>query len=941
MNVRIHDLGPVQVEVDDRTTQLGPRPQAVLAVLLMHANERVSVETLMDALWGGTGHVGSQSTLESHVWRVRQVLEPDRRQRTAPTMLVTEPGGYRLVLATDAADSLMFTHLAEQARVLLDSDPQRALRRCDEALALWRGEPFGACSDALWAAAAVAGLVETRDQVRIRRIQALLTCGELERAVVDSGALAHDLPLNEEVWGHRMVALYRAGRADEALQAFRTARDVMIDELGLEPGAQLRDLQKRILDQDEELRSQAPAASPAVRPAVNLPRRLPALIGRSTELASLVRHVAGRQLVTVVGAAGCGKTRLAIEVAREAAGSFPDGVWLVDLAAVDRSGAVPDLVAATIGLSPAPAGSVEAQLRDYMRDRRMLLLLDNCEHVAPAVYDLLMEVLGDDAAAHVLATSREPTTLPGEITWPLNPLTTPAECGPESSGALELFLARVRDADPTIDLGGPEAELAAGICDALDGLPLALELAAARVRTASLTEIASQVRSDPGDLRRVGGRSDHRRTVRQTIEWSHRLLEPDERIVHRRLSVLPGAFTRDCAARVAGFAPLSPADVPELLDSLVNRSLVATARAGEPGEESVFRQLSTVRAHAASALREAGELPDAVAARHAWLRSMLGRRPRVGHADEGGWYRALDADLATLRATLQTTLVDGSDPFACFILSRISNFWYHRGRMIEALTWLQLAVPAPTGTDPVDAAMTELSLAGVHSMRGRTDLARPLFDQALPRLEEVPEDRRADVIEHLASLALIGALHHDFALVALLGRRLESLAAGEPEFQLMADAVMCFADVTATTPQDSLEQASRLYERALADGVLLAGWICCILISSLSIEVGRPGDGLVWTQRMIDVQARLGARPEAMPVEGRALLTAATGSLSEGVALFAASQLQSRRSGIGWPAMPATRGVLDRVRTTLGPEEFEEAWRAGLTMTARQALGLG
>ncbi|WP_029135523.1 AfsR/SARP family transcriptional regulator [Nakamurella lactea] len=941
--MRIRDLGPITVEVDGETTLLGRRPEAALAALLVNTNQRVAVDTLLDAVWGDSGRAGSQSTLESHIWRIRQVLEPDRPRGAPSTVLVNDANGYRLVLASDEAESASFVHLADQARMLLDTDPQRAVRRCDEALALWRGPPYGASADASWAAAAVARLVETRNQLRIRRVDGLLAGGDLNLAVIDSGVLVRELPLREEVWAQRMLALYRSGRPDEALRAFRDARELLLDELGLEPGTELQQLQQRMLSRDAALDRPPATVAPATQAVANLPRRLSALIGRSTELASLVKLVERHPLITVVGAAGCGKTRLAIEVARDTAEQFPDGVWLVDLTAIEQPDIVVDLVASTIGLSPAATGPVASQLREYTRDRRMLLVFDNCEHVAPIIYDLLGDLLGDDSAVHVLATSREPISVPGEITWPLQPLTVPAESEPGSSSALELFLTRVHEADPTAELDEAQLQLAADVCDAVDGLPLALELAAARVRTASLIEIAGQVRADPGGLARVGGRggrADHRRTIRDVIDGSHRLLGSEEQILHRRLSVLRGPFTRGCAAAVAGFAPLSPADIPTLLDSLAHKSLVSATRATDPDEESTFRQLATVRSHAETELLAAGEVSDAVASRHRWLRAMLDRRPQVGRADDHGWYRSLDHDFGTVRASLQSVLVDRPDPSAGFTLSRISNFWYYRGRMVEALHWLELAVPPPPDTDPLDAAMTELSLAGLHGMRGRFDLARPLFDHALAELGTIPTARRADVIEHLASLALVGALHQDFGLVAVLGERIKAIAAGgSTDFELMAEAVACFATIATTPPERSAERAGDIYQRALAGGVLLAGWICCIVRTSLAVPLRDPADGLVWTDRMTDVQVRLGARLEAMPIEGRAALMVASGDHREGVALFAASQAQSRRAGIGWPTRPTTEDQLDSARQLLGPTDYELAWREGLTMTPTHALG--
>ena len=232
----------------------GSRPTTLLALLAVHANRRVPVETMIEALWGEQVTDGRGSTLESHVWRLRRVLEPARRRGMAPTVLVNDAGGYRLLIDPADIDSAVFERLADEGREALATDrPDRAMQRFDAALELWRGSPFTPCGDQPWAEAYVARLEELHTQVRERRVDALLAIGRTEQALVDLQQLIHDAPFREHLHGQRMLALARRGRTEEALDAYRVARDTLISELGIEPGAELRELQQRILDGDPTL----------------------------------------------------------------------------------------------------------------------------------------------------------------------------------------------------------------------------------------------------------------------------------------------------------------------------------------------------------------------------------------------------------------------------------------------------------------------------------------------------------------------------------------------------------------------------------------------------------------------------------------------------------------------------------------------------------------
>ena len=344
-------------------------------------------------------------------------------------------------------------------------------------------------------------------------------------------------------------------------------------------------MQRQILEHDV-----APVAAPArdetAHHEIHLPATMTDLVGRASELAAVAELLGEHRLVTLTGTAGTGKTRLAVEVARQAAPAYPDGVWFVDLAPVEGGEPVAEVVGATIG-GTAAAGSAEEALRTAVRGRRMLLVVDNCEHLLADAAEAVTTVLGAGTAVTVLATSREPLDLDGEVLYPVAPL--------DAAGG-DLFVARLRTAVPGLAVTGEVRQRAAEICSDLDGLPLAIELAAARARVYGLDEIRDQVRADPVRLARIGRpKTERRQSLQSALDWGHRLLTPTEQLVHRRLAALPGPFGLRAAAATVGLPVEETAD---LLAMLVNRSLLTAAPAPRPGGPTLFRQLVVVRAHA-------------------------------------------------------------------------------------------------------------------------------------------------------------------------------------------------------------------------------------------------------------------------------------------------------------------------------------------------------
>jgi predicted ATPase/DNA-binding SARP family transcriptional activator len=994
--VRFRDLGPVVVEVDGVAQPVGgTKPTAILAVLLVHANRRVPVDTLIDALWPDDAGVDRVSTLESHIWRLRRVLEPGRRSGTPPTVLLNDNGGYRLAAEAERIDSRRFEQLAAEVRELASAGSHElVLTGSDEALGLWRGRPYEVLADNDAVVPVVARLDELAAEVQERRIDALLELGETQRALADVVGLIEAAPFRERLWEQRMLGLYRAGRGEEALEAYRRARTALLDHAGMDPGPQLQQLHDRILNQDpaldaprRERRAEEPAqaaaapaaplaAGPAERSRHGVPRRMiTPLVGRGVDLARLSALVTEQRLVTVAGAAGCGKTRLTLEVAAAVAERFADGVWFADLASVEQPELVVDVVISAIGFGAPPAGTPLEALAAYMRDRRMLVVLDNCEHLLGAVADLAEAVLDAGTECCLLATTREPLGVDGEIIWPLGPLPVTAgdddfpasddDLGgalddgssegdaPDPSPAMELFLARVSAVDPTIELKADDLRTAERICRAVDGVPLALELAAARIRSASIAEIAEHVTADPSGLRRLGrGQDDHRQSVRSAIEWSYRLLSNPEQAVHRRLSVLPGAFTRSAAVAVAGVEPVVPGEVPDVIAQLVHRSLLNPVRPRRAGGPTLYSQLATVRGHAAHALDADGESAASAQRRDEWVVELMSTRPRCSRPHEG-WYETVDDAYATVRAALQQTLVDEPSPVGGRILSGLFMFWYFRGRTVEAQRWLNRAASLPQ-TRPIDLAATLLAL-GAHSLlRGRPDEATGHVERGLGLLLRLAAELGdgasradgidaaiADMAESLGSIALAAETQQQHGIISRIAAAVEQLNARiARDLDLLVEGLSCLTALGTGAPRGALAaRAEAVHARGRAEGDALVCWIAATVLSAVAED---PIDGIRWTDEQGAMQVRMGGRDSGIFAERRAGFMLRAGQTEQAVELCSAARLYLRHAGLPWPLMPDTSDLLARARAELRDERFEQAWQRGeLRPPARIMDGLG
>ncbi|MEI5035830.1 BTAD domain-containing putative transcriptional regulator [Streptomyces sp. S1A(2023)] len=609
-----------------------------------------------------------------------------------------------------------------------------------EALALWRGPAYADVAESLFARGEITRLEELRLNVVEDHAEARLARGEHTALAAELGTLVGRHPLRERLRMTHMRALYRAGRQGDALRSFQDLRRQLAEELGASPGPEASALHEAILRQETRL------ATPAVGSLscrTNLPAPLTPLIGRqeaADQVLARLDPAADTRLVTLTGLGGVGKTRLAVAAARDASGRFADGVWLVELAGLGATSAPDDIaerVITTLGLCDTAA--TEPDLDDLVgwlcravADRRLLILLDNCEHLVEPVAVLAGAVLSAVPSAHLLLTSQEPLDIPGEVVHPVPPLTLPERTDPPAiarAGAVELFVRRAAAAAPGFVLDADNAEAVATICRRLDGIPLALELVASRLRTLSPHELAARLddRFARPDVR-VRGLPDRQRTLRGMLDWSWQLLTEDERTVLRRLVVHADGCVMASAQAVCADAGLDAGRIPDLLSRLVDRSLVVR-------EGDRFRLLESVAAYCAERLAEAGE-ETAVRARFVrhCAESAERESERLRGPDQRRCLERLDAETVNLRRALDLAVAQDAAGYAVRLVNAQAWYWFLRGRLTEARRSLRTALAAGGEAAPAGRVAARAWLAGMElrSSEGGTAAAPARGTAAAP-----------------------------------------------------------------------------------------------------------------------------------------------------------------------------------------------------------------
>ncbi|MFX0575336.1 BTAD domain-containing putative transcriptional regulator [Nocardia nepalensis] len=811
--MRVLMLGPFEVR-DDEDLPIriaGVKVRALLARLAMEPGRVVAADVLADAIWDGRPPDNGANALQALVSRVRRAVGTARVEGRAP--------GYRLVVDPVDVDVVRFERLAAAGR---ESGDLAALREAEN---LWRGQALSELSELRFAADAAVRLDELRLDAGVHRLGLEVAAGN---DVLDElRVLAEEHPLTERIQGLLIRALYAAGRQADALAAYERTRDRLGDELGIDPSHELTELHLSILRQEPT----------TARRRTNLRSRVTSFVGREDDVAELTERLETARLITIVGPGGAGKTRLAVEVAERVDGA----AWLVELSAVTDPEQVASAVRTTIGvrevglLEPS-AGEPVDRLTEYLARQRVLLILDNCEHLVDAVAELADRLLGACPQLRVLATSRESLAIDGEHIHQIRPLPWPDDAAEaESFPAIRLFVERARAVRPDFALDAGTALAVVEICRRLDGLPLAIELAAARLRALSVGQIAAKL-DDRFTLLGRGSRTAQarHRTLRAVIEWSWAPLSEPERELAMWLAVFPAGATLDAI------------DDLDLLTRLVDKSLVE--RGGER-----YRMLETIRSYALERLAESG-YEAAVRGRH------VGYILRLAESAEAGLRTAhqldalarLDAERDNISAALRFAVDTGDAELGIRLIAAMFWYWTLRGIHSERLRWtravLEIRDEVPDELRALRAVLDGLSryeagaiedgrqavAAGLEISRSSTGPARTVLLVAPAFLEgsmpSVPEWPELTSWERGMTLLLGGTSAEQLATAST-----EFEAAGDrfglsTTLQSIADDQMLHGDLPQAIT--SLTRAAEAFEELGSTGDAAA--VCAELATALA-----------------------------------------------------------------------------------------------------------
>ncbi|MEV6912968.1 BTAD domain-containing putative transcriptional regulator [Amycolatopsis sp. NPDC051071] len=674
--MRVTLLGPVGAEAGDGTPVDigGARLRMLLARLALDPGRPVPAAALIDGLWGAEPPADASNALQSLVSRLRKVL------RAGDVSLDSGPGGYRLDVEREDVDVFRFERLAAEGRAELaagrDSGAAAILA---DALGLWRGEALSDVLEAPFAQAPATRLEDLRLDVAEDRFEAEIRLGGYDRVLADLKEAAARNPLRERLAGLWIRALCGADRQSDALAVYEEVRAALADQLGADPSAELKDLHLAALRGE---------LGPPPAAADHLPVRLTSFVGRDDELKLVAELLAGARLVTLVGPGGAGKTRLATEVATRHPAHARGRVWFVPLAGVRDPDDLPGAVFAALelwdlGLSHAGDPmrrqmDALARVVETLGAGESVLVLDNCEHVVDAAAELANTLLRRVPTLRLLATSREALAIDGETLCPLGPLAvpegTPTVPQAAEAGAIRLFVDRALAVRPDFALDESTVDDVAQICRRLDGMPLALELAAARLRSMTVAQISQRL-DDRFRLLTSGSRTalPRQRTLRAVVEWSWDLLDDAERVLARRLSVFGAGAEVEAVEGVCAGDGLAAEDILYVLGSLVEKSIV-DAMAGDQGEPR-YRMLETIRAYAAERLDEADEREWLTKSYHRYYADLVERmEPSLRRADQLAVISRYNSEQGNIVTALRQAIDADDVEMAVRLFS--GTFWY-------------------------------------------------------------------------------------------------------------------------------------------------------------------------------------------------------------------------------------------------------------------------
>jgi len=871
--LEIRLLGPFEVLARGSPADVGgSKRQALLAMLALRQGRMVDVDGLVDGLWGEELPAAPRNALHHHVARLRAAL--------GEGAIVGSADGYALRDAR--VDAVRFEELLAETRAALrEADVSAAAEAVASALALWRGPALQGLPATAWFTA------EAR-RLETRHVDALEEDFEVRLALGEHRELAPEIrstleanPFRERLWGQLMLALYRSGRQADALETFQEARRVLADELGLEPGPELRRLQEAILAHDPAI-----AAVPvARRRRGNLPAPATSFVGREEELGQLSSLLREHRLVTLSGPPGVGKSRLAVESARSVEPEFPDGIWFVDFA---RAGSADDAVRLLAHAVDVRGADPLARVGFRLRDARALVVLDACEHVLDEAARIASTLLRECQHVRVVATSREALRVAGEVRLPVAPL---------GVAAVDLFLERARAARRGFEPDDEAVALAAEIARRVDGLPLGIELAAARVNVLGLAEIVSILERRAALLRDSPASDPSRTALQELVDWSYDLLHGDEKTLLQQLAVHRGGASLASLVAVAAPHGLNEATVAYLVGALVDKSIVSASFSGGAAR---YDMLDTVREYVLDRLVESGRLA-AVQQAHAEYFASLAEAAHTGlrRPEWLDWMRRLELEHDNLWAALDYA-GDASDPFVGARLG-VGLGWYFgtaervsEGRaFVEAALGSGTDVPVPLRIEllgyicylateeddlesaieagerglalaeaneaPWETALVKLALAFAYERAGATERAVVLAEEARRRFDELGDTWGG---AHAAITGALGALGRgDLAAADAMTGEAARLSAGYD----LAAVPAALVEAALAERRGDTEAAAAAYRRAL-EGSERAGFADHVSFALSGIGSNALADGDLRTAEELQRQALATAEAAQAPL---------------------------------------------------------------------------
>lgn len=929
-------LGPIEVRVDGRPLAVrGTRQRAVLTSLLLRSGAVVPLDRLVDDVFGEQPPDDARNAVQTYIARLRKALGPAAR------LVVTRPLGYLLDVPDDAIDARRFEALCTKEST--------ALADIDAALELWRGPAYGEFADG-FARGHAQRLAELRLAAMEDKAELLLDRDHTAEAVSSLETIVDEAPWRERAVTLLVTALARQGRVADALAAYRAYRDRIRDDLGLDPPPEMRALEQQVLNRDV-------SSAPKPEQRSRRPGRTTSFLGRDNELDAVAHALAPGRVVTLVGPGGVGKTRIAAEAAEA-----EHDVWWVDLAALQDDVALPRAVVDAIGLDVQPGDTGIDTLRGWLRTADGLLVLDNCEHVLDGTSALVDEALAVSSRVRLLATSRQPIGVAAEDVLAVGPLRLPDPGEPgDAAPAVQLFLDRARAVNRP-----PEPRLLrriAELCRALDGLPLAIELAAARVGTLTVDDLADRLDARFELLKGGHDRARHN-TLEGVVDWSFDLLTEEEQLLFLRLSVFASAFDLAAAESVVADADLPASRVADLVARLADRSMLT-----RPGTSGVgkYRMLETLRHYASSRLPDAAR--DELRRRHAEFLTTFAERAEAGLSsdDEAGWARAVEDWLSDLRAAWRWASEARPD-LAVRLAAALMwfGYWRLRADVLAWGEWVVREVPshprlpqgyaaaahtawfggkldsarelARRGIDVAGGEQAPAAAAALNAL-GDIELLSGALDDALPVYASYAalSERAGDAVGYAfgrANTALVLAYAGDAEAPAAAA---DAVAAASRAANPTMLAFALFAQGEALADDDPDRASTALTEaRSVAADVgnpFVSG-IALTASLALSGRRGEPAEALALFRHAVEHWQRTGNRTLIVTtLRNLVILLARTGRDVPAVELAAALEHTAHARTYGVEAQ-RIETALTAVRQRLGDDAYARAWASG----ARRSL---